>query len=137
MRTRVLVLAAVLAATLSACSDDGKSGTEPSAPLTEITVSCDKYADTAEKIRQAQVELYTGSGGAEAIDELVRELNGLRQGAPKEVQAALTEMVAAFKDAKVVMDNPTPENKGRLAELGPKLSEDGQKITAYIKSECG
>jgi ABC-type Fe3+-hydroxamate transport system substrate-binding protein len=138
VRTRLLVLTAVLVAALSACSDDEKSSEpEPTASMTEVTVQCDRYADTAKKITDAQTALYSGTGGDEAIDTLVTELDGLKEGAPADVKAALTELTSAFEDAKVVLENPTPENKAKLADLAPKLSADGQKITAYITSKCG
>jgi len=131
----------VLAAALSACTgDSGDSGdSEPShsgGPLTEIAVDCAQFADTAKKITDAQTALYSGTGGKAAIDGLVTELTALKAGAPSEIQAALTDMSAAFRDAEELLENPTPENKAKLADLSPKLSEDGQKITAYITAEC-
>jgi hypothetical protein len=134
-------------AALSACTgDSGDSGdsddsgdSEPShsgGPLTEIAVDCAQFADTAKKITDAQTALYSGTGGKAAIVGLVTELTALKAGAPSEIQAALTDMSAAFRDAEELLENPTPENKAKLADLSPKLSEDGQKITAYITAEC-
>ena len=141
MRIRQGILVVALAAALSACTgESGDSGdSEPShsgGPLTEITVDCGQFADTAEKITDAETALYSGSGGTAAIDNLVTELTALKAEAPSEIQSALTDMSAAFRDAEELLDNPTPENKAKLADLSPKLSEDGQKITAYITAEC-
>jgi hypothetical protein len=139
VRTREAILALVLAATLSACTDDSGDSlpTPTGGPLSEITVDCEKYADTAEKITEAQAALYSDTGSSGAIDTLNTELTALKDGAPPDIQAALTDMLAAFRDAEEILENPTPENKARLADLSPKLSADGQKITAYITSRCG
>jgi hypothetical protein len=141
VRTREAILAVTLAIALSACSggddESGDAKPNPSAPVTEITIDCDKYADTAKVITDAEAELYAGTGGTAAIDTLVTELTALKAGAPAGIQTALTDMEAAFRDAEEILENPTPENKARLADLSPKLSTDGQEITAYIRSECG
>lgn len=139
MRTREALLAVVLAAALSACSGDDTADPDPkpSDPVTEITLECAEFADTAEKITDAQTALYSGAGGTGAIDTLSAELTALQADAPPEIRTALTGMLAAFRDAEEILENPTPENKARLADLSPKLSADGQRITAYITSQCG
>jgi hypothetical protein len=131
-----------VAAALTACSGgSGDSGDAKPTPtggqVTEITVDCAKFAGTAKKITDAQAALYSETGGTGAIDTLVTELDALKVGAPSDIQAALTDMESAFRDAEVILKHPTNENKAKLAELAPKLSEDGQKITAYITSKCG
>lgn len=144
MRVLMGALALALAATLAACSDDPESESEsrspsasPDAPLTEVTISCPEFEDTAKRITEAQAELYGGTADSETIDELVAELDALKEGAPPDVQAALTDMGAGFRDAAELLENPTRENQAKLAELAPKLSEDGQTVTAYITSKCG
>jgi hypothetical protein len=140
VRTREAILAVVLGVALSACSgdDDGADpDPNPSAPVTEMTVDCDRFSDTSTRITDAQTALYSGTGGTAAIDSLTAELTALKADAPADVQTALTDMLAAFRDAEEILDNPTPENKAKLAELSPKLSADGQRITAYITSQCG
>jgi hypothetical protein len=137
MRTRprnALVLAAVLMASLSGCG--GGSGDKPAAPMTEVTIPCTQFSDTAKKITDAQAEIYGGSGGTEAMDTLLGELDALKDGAPADVKAALTEMGDAFRKAQEIMKDPTQANTAELADLGPKLSADSQKITAYIVSKC-
>lgn len=141
MRTRVLILAVVLAAGLAACSDDSDKGSgateSPSAPLTELTVECAKFADTAKKITDAQTALYSGKGASEAIDTLVAELDALKEDAPEKVKTALSDMSDAFRSAEEILAKPTQENQAALAELAPKLAADGQTISAYILDECG
>jgi hypothetical protein len=140
VRTREAILAVALALALSACTgDDDSADPEPnrSDPVTEITVDCDRFSDTTTKITDAQTALYSGSGGTAAIDTLTAELTALKADAPADIQTALTDMLAAFRDAEKLLDKPTPENKAKLADLSPKLSADGQKITAYITSQCG
>jgi hypothetical protein len=140
VRIRQGILVVALAAALSACTgdsgDSGDSEPSPGGSITEIAVDCVQFADTARKITDAQAALYSGTGGTPAIDTLVTELTALKAEAPSEIQAALTDMSAAFRDAGELLENPTPENKAKLADLSPKLSEDGQRITAYITAEC-
>ncbi len=138
MRTLEGFLALALVAALSGCSDDpaAKKPAEPSAPMSEITVDCDKFADTAKKINDAQTALYGGTGGQEAIDSLVTELDALKDGAPADVQEALTDMGNGFRSAAEIMENPTAENQAALAALTPKLADDGKKISDYIVDEC-
>jgi len=137
MRNRLTHAAAyAVVAVLSLTGCGGSGDDKPSSGLTEITVPCDEYADTAKKITDAQAELYGGSGSTEAIDSLVSELDALKEGAPADVKAALTEMGEAFEKARRVMQDPTTGDVSELAELGPQLSADSQKITAYIVSKC-
>ena len=136
------VLAVMLAVALSACSDDGEEPwsseqKSPDASLTEVTIDCPEFADTAQRITAAQTELYSGTADDATIDELVSELDGLKEGAPEDVQTALDDMGAAFRDASELLDDPTPANRAKLLDLGPMLAEDGQTITAYITAQCG
>jgi len=130
-----VVLATVAVAALAGCSGD-KPKAHPSAPLTEVTISCPEFADTAKKITDAQAALYSGSDGAAAIDTLDAELAALKKGAPADVQAALTDLSDAFRAAQQVMAHPTAEGSAKLADLSKKLSADGQKVTAYITAKC-
>ena len=143
MRVRAGILVVLLAAALTACGGGGgdkkpsavntRLGT-PSTSATEITLDCAKYADTAQKIVQAQQELYAGSGGStEALDTLKSLMNSLKKGAPSDVKAAIDELNVAFA---TVQENPTDKTQELLAAMGPKLSADGQKITTYIVSQC-
>jgi hypothetical protein len=145
------ILAVVLAAALGGCSDDPESSDEPSSsepssstslsteqsvPLTETPVDCPEFAEVATKITDAQTALYSGTGDTAVIDDLVAELDGLKEGAPADVQDALDDMASAFQDAAEILADPTAENQAKLAELGPQLADAGQKITAYFTSQC-
>jgi len=148
------IFAVALVASLAACSDDPDSDSPSSGvskspsssasgpsddPATEVTVDCPEFADTAGKIIEAQAELYSAGGGdaSQAIDDLLVELEALKEGAPDDVQGALTNLGSGFQDAAALLESPTKQNQAKLVELAPQLSEDGQKITAYITSECG
>ena len=109
---------------------------KPSASLSEITVDCDEFQETADRVTQAQAELYAGTGGADAIDTLVAELEALEEGAPDDVQAALTDMATAFRDAAALLENPTPKMQDELAELAPQLETASRTITDYVTTEC-
>lgn len=142
MRIRLAVLGAVLVAATAACSDDPDPDARPSGPMTEITVDCEEFADAAKAITDAQTALYASgpdgdTDGDDAIDALVAELDGLKDDAPDDVRAALTSLGAGFRIAEAILADPTPEKQAELAELAPRLAEDGQKVTAYITSECG
>lgn len=139
MAIRMGILAVVLALGLSACSDDesgSDSGDTPSDPLTEITIDCDQFEDAAQRITEAQAELYADSGSQEAIDTLLEELEALEADAPPGIQAALDDMSEGFQDAAELLEDPTRKSKERLADLAPELAEDGQEITDYITSQC-
>jgi hypothetical protein len=138
VRTRDAFLAVVLVLAATGCSGDGDGDAEPNPtdPVSEITVDCEEYDDAAKAITSAQAELYADSGSEGAIDRLAGELAALKDDAPPQIQTALTDMEAGFRDAKEFLANPTPENKANLVDLAPELTADGQRITAYIRSEC-
>jgi hypothetical protein len=147
------ILAVALVASLSACSDDpdsdSSSNEDPTASVgsasgtgepsvTEATVDCPEFADTAKKIVEAQAELYTpGGDAAQAIDDLLVELEALKEGAPEDVQQALTDLGSGFQDAAELLEDPTPENQAALAALAPELATDGETVTTYITEQCG
>ena len=147
------ILAVALAASIAACSDDPDSdspanedptssvgtasGTaEPS--VTEATVDCPEFAETARTIVEAQTELYTpGGDAAQAIDDLLVELEALKEGAPEDVQQALTDLGSGFQDAADLLEDPTRENQAQLVALAEQLAEDGETVTGYITEQCG
>ncbi len=130
----VLVLA-------SGCSGDSEEPKgAPSTELTEITVECARYADTAQRITDAQTALYDGKDAPEddaAVDALVKELDALQEGAPSDVRTALTDLGEGFRSAQQLLADPTEANRAALAELTPKLSEDSQTVTGWIVEQCG
>jgi len=141
------VLATVLAAALTACGgggDDKPTGGStrlgtPAPSATESVIDCDKYNDTAQKIVEAQQELFAGSGGStEALDSLHAEMDALKKGAPSDVKDAIDELDEAFAKVQEIIANPSSatEAQQELAAMGPKLSADGQTITTYIVSKC-
>lgn len=145
------ILAVALAVSLAACSDDpdnesssgdgsdAPSATSdgPDAPLTEITVDCPEFEGVAQRIADAQTALYSGQGNAdEAIEELQSELEGLKEGAPEDVQEALTDMGRAFGAAAEILRDQTPDQT-ELLELAPRLSEASQTITEFVTEQCG
>jgi hypothetical protein len=139
VRTREAFLAVTLALALSACSgndDGGDAEPNPSEPVSEITVDCDEYDGAAEAIADAQAELYSAPGTDGAIDKLASELSALKEDAPPDIQAALADMEAGFRQAEQFLENPTPETNAKLVALAPTLSAEGEKITAYITSQC-
>ena len=108
--------------------------------LTEITVECARYADTAQRITDAQTALYDGKDAPEddaAVDALVKELDALQEGAPSDVRSALTDLGEGFRSAQQLLADPTEANRAALAELTPKLSEDSQTVTGWIVEQCG
>ena len=146
------ILALALAASLAACSDDpdsdppssrgseSPSSTAPGAPddpLTDVTVDCPEFEGVAQRIADAQTALYSGQGNAdETIADLQAELEGLKEGAPDDVQQALTDMGQAFEAAAKIMRDETPDQT-ELLELAPRLSDASQTITEFVTDQCG
>lgn len=143
MRARMGALAAstvLLAAALVGCSDDTDpvSAQAPSdGPPSEVTVDCPEFEDTARKIVDAQASLYTAAGDPEAIDDLVAELDALKEGAPEDVRTALDDMGTAFRDAAELLEEPTAQSRAELVALAPGLSDAGRTITEYVQEQCG
>ena len=153
MRVRAAILAVVLAVLLAgfltACGGGGDddstktpSGTNtrlssPTSKVTQTTLDCDKYADTAQKIAQAQQELYAGSGGStDALDALKSEMDALKDGAPDDVKAAIDELNDAYAKVQEIIADPSSQAQSDLASMGPKLASDGQTIATYVVSQC-
>ncbi|WP_182376436.1 hypothetical protein [Nocardioides sp. WS12] len=131
---------AVLALLCGGCSDDpDESDADPSAPVTDITVECDRFEDTAQRITDAQTALYDGKDSpadAEAVDTLVAELDALKDDAPDDVDTALTDLGEGFRSAQELLADPSAADGAALAELAPGLSEDSQTVTTWILSQC-
>jgi hypothetical protein len=154
VRVRFGIIALVLIPVLAACGGtDKKAGDDPSSaaptkadpsllatptnPLTEITVPCAKFQAAAREIIAAQTKIYSAATGDDgAVTKLVDELNALKDGAPSDVKSALSDLADAFKAIGQLGSRPTAELQAKMTELAPKLSADGQKITAYITSKC-
>lgn len=146
MRVRAAILVVILGVALTGCGGGGgdkkpsaqstRLGT-PSGQVTEVTLDCAKYADTAQKIVEAQQELYAGSGGStEALDTLKSEMDALKDGAPDNVKAAIDELDDAFAKVQEIITSGSATAQQELATMGTKLSADGQTITTYIVSRC-
>lgn len=147
IRVAILMLAPVVALfSLTACSSDDEPNSSPSAgssrlgtpsaTLTEIAVPCAEFEDTAQKIVQAQSDLYAGTGSSTTVDDLVAELDALAEGAPDDVRAALAALGQGFRDAEKLLDEPTAANQKALADVAADLSAAGQKVTEYIVDQC-
>lgn len=140
---RLLVLLAALAVVTGCSSDPDEPEAEPGAPLTDITVDCDRYADTAQRITDAQTALYDGKDSpddATAVDALVAELDALKEEAPDDVDTALTDLGAGFRSAQELLASPSATggaDGAELTTLATALAEDSQTVTAWILEQCG
>ena len=148
------ILAVALAASLAACSDDPDSKSDspsngesessavtdtPNNDVTVGSIDCPEFADVAAKIVQAQTDLYAPSGAGDpgaAIDELVAELDGLKEGAPEDVEEALSELGDGFERAAELLEDGTRQGQAELLTLAPQLAEAGQAITDYVAEQC-
>lgn len=127
MRIPIAVAAALAAAVLTSCTDSG-SGASP---------YCAKLIRASERLTSAQSDLYGGGTGSRAaLRKIVAELNGLRDGAPSQIKAALTDMASAFESAERLVQDPASAASAQLAEVAKRLSGDGKKISAYATSKC-
>ena len=139
------ILAVALAASLAACSDDPDSKSDsPSNGESESSdghrhtgqrrrrsgsIDCPEFADVGAKIVEAQTDLYAPSGAGDpgaAIDDLVAELDGLKEGAPEDVQEALSELGDGFERAAELLEDATQQGQAELLTLAPQLAEAGQ-----------
>jgi len=137
-RVTGLLAALVLAAGCSGDPDEPVA--DPSAPLSDVTVDCDRYEATAQRITDAQTALYDGTDSpddATAVDALVAELEALEEEAPDDVDAALTGLAEGFRSAQQLLADPEDADAGELAALSSTLAEDGQAVTAWILEQCG
>ncbi len=143
-------LALALGLALTACGGDDKADAQdatrlptPTADLTEVTIECDEFEGAAKKIAGAQAELYAGlasgssPGPNRSVEPLIAELDALKQDAPADVKDALTGLGEGFRAVEQLLENPTSANQAELSALAEDLSADGQKVTAYITSQCG
>ncbi len=144
MRYFLAILTVLSVVMLSACggSDDDSGSTdsdrlpEPEASLTEMTVPCAQFAGTAERIAEAQRQLYSSEGSIGAIEAITTELEALKDGAPSDVQAALDTLSQGFKDAAALVADPEAADQEKLAELATDLSAAGQKVSEYVVEKC-
>lgn len=137
---RVTGLLAVLVLAAGCSGDPDEPEADPSAPLSDVTVDCDRYEETAQRITDAQTALYDGKDSpddATAVDELAAELEALQEEAPDDVDTALTGLADGFRSAQQLLADPDAADGAALAELAPALAEDGQTVTAWILDECG
>ncbi|KRA32771.1 MULTISPECIES: hypothetical protein [unclassified Nocardioides] len=139
--THTFALLAALAVTVGGCSSDPEDPKpDPSAPQSDITVSCDRFDDTAQRITDIQTTLYDGkdsSGDAAAVNDLVAELDALKKDAPDDVDTALTDLGEGFRSARELLAEPSEANSAALAALAPELAADSQTVTTWIISQCG
>lgn len=136
---RLLGLLAALAVVTGCSGDPDDPGAAPSAPLSDVTVDCDRYEATAQRITDAQTALYDGKDSpddATAVDELVGELEALQEEAPDDVDTALTGLADGFRSAQELVADPQAADPGDLSTLSTALAEHGQAVTAWILSQC-
>lgn len=146
MPVRLTLLALPLLVTsLVACDSGGGHpntgrSTAPTYPLsTAANVDCPKFANIAQRITEAQAKLYTpGADTAVALTSLQTDLGALKDKAPSDVDSAIDDMVSGLRSAASLVTAPSPSAAiaDQLRKLGPRLSADSQKITAYVTQAC-
>ena len=145
VRLAWLLALAVAVAPLAACDSGGShpnpKSTTPTFPLSSAAnVDCPKYAALSQRITDAQTKIYTRRTDVDAaLKSLQSDLDSLKAKAPSDVDAAIDDMVAGFRSAATLLATPSPtatDVAERLSKLGPRLSADSQKITAYVTKTC-
>jgi hypothetical protein len=143
MRTALVGLALLGVATAACSGDDGGGRaitTTTFEQLPPITVPCDRFAGTAQRIADAQQQLYAPdtdpAARRAALEALAAELTALRAGAPTDVAAAIGRVVDGFRRSESLVGDPTPEHAQQLATLGQQMSTDSQAISAYVVARC-
>lgn len=135
----LLGLLVALAVATGCSGDPDEPVADPSAPLSDVTVDCDRFEDTAQRITDAQTVLYDGKDSpddAAAVDDLVGELQALEEEAPDDVDAALRGLAEGFRSAQELLADPGTADSGELSTLSATLAEDGQAVTTWILSRC-
>jgi hypothetical protein len=136
----VAAIVALLTACTGTSTTNGRPATShaPTALATDtahLTAYCAGLAAAAAKITAAEVAMYGGTANAGAAP-LIAELKALQANAPADIKAALTDLITGFTTAQDLLAHPTQQNKAQIEALAPKLAADGQKISAYIVSQC-
>ena len=139
----------VLVATLSVagCTSDKKvvgpsrhTSSNRSGPTTSAAnVDCPKFEDVSRGITDAETKLFTtGPQAAAAANALAAQLAELKKDTPGDVDAAIDDLLAAFRSVADVIADPSPsaDDTAKLRALAPRASADVQKITGYIASKC-
>ena len=135
-----LVTLSALAALLAGCGGSSSPKADPSATVTSTAVPCDRYADTAQRIADAQKELYSGRvtpAGKAAVERLATELGALQADAPYGVSNALTDLADGFRLAQQLLASPKATDPAQLRALTSRLAEDGRTISTWVQSRCG
>jgi hypothetical protein len=147
VRVASLLVVPLALAALTACDGSNTKGhpptrtTAPTFPLSSAAnIDCPKFAQLSQRITAAQTKIYTPGGSQDdsALRALQADLTGLKDKAPSDVDAAIDDMISAFRTASALLASPTPSSAAgeQLSKLGPRLSADSQKITAYVAKAC-
>ncbi|MCX6397906.1 MAG: hypothetical protein NTV23_15570 [Propionibacteriales bacterium] len=153
MRLRLGVLALVLAAGLTGCGgDDTKdasgdvstptspetsASSEPSVDTGDLSAQCAKFLAGQQKAAELQQDLTSGADLSSAMAAAAAQFDGLKQGAPADIQKALDEVKAAFLALGEMYKNPTSLDAAKAQELTVRLTENAQKLNAYVVEKCG
>lgn len=76
------------------------------------------------------------SDPTKAFDNAITYLNGLKDGAPANVAAALDDMTNLMQNAKKAYSDPAHIDTSVIAGLGTKLGTDAQIIGEYLATHC-
>lgn len=135
-----LATVSALAALLGGCGSSSRSpAADPSATVTSTAVPCRRYAETAQRIADAQAELYSGratASGQSTVERLAGELEALETGAPAEVANALADLADGFRLAQQLLSSPSTRGSAQLKALTSRLAEDGTTISTWIQGRC-
>ena len=146
----IALLLCVAALALAGCESDSglKRPPVPTAPTgsqpfptgsTAANVDCPKFEDVSRAIADAQAKLFTpGPQAAAAANALAAQLATLKEDTPGDVDAAIDDLLAAYREVADVIADPSPsaDDTAKLRQLAPRASADVSKITGYIASKC-
>jgi hypothetical protein len=132
--------ALVLFGGCSGSSDQPEAGASDSrSTLPGISLHCAKYADTAQRITDAQRALYDGQaspGDATAVDDLVAALEAVKKEAPDRVDAAVDDLEDGFRSAQRLLRSGDPADSAELSLISAQLADDSQVVTTWIAGQC-
>ena len=164
MRTRVVLLAAVLLVVPLGCGDDGDDadGADVAAEADTDTGSADVDADVAfgsEECREALEAMGKAVAGAPApgadlddIEEAYENFGRYADAAPDEIRDEMQLLAEVFREVGEVLadldydpasgEMPSQEDQERLAEIGTRYQDEefveaSERVSEWFEDECG
>jgi hypothetical protein len=128
VRICTALIGLLVAGASSACSGSASKGPDP---------DCEHLKAVSRRLASAEQDLVTGRANERAaLSRIVTELEGLRKGAPEDIDKALSELAGAFRQAEPALQHRNGRSREELARAATVLAADGRKVSSYVTSKC-